>query len=45
VLTLFNDRPAARTMGKNGYEYVVKHFDRLTIAASMEKILIDSTNH
>jgi len=45
VLTLYNDRPAARIMGKNGYEYVVSHFNRLTIAASMEKILIDSTNH
>ena len=45
VLTLFNNPTSAKQMGANARDYVVKHFNRLTIAASMEKILRDAVNH
>ncbi len=45
ILTLFNDPSSAKKMGVNARNYVVKHFNRLTIAASMEKILRDAAEH
>lgn len=42
VLELFKNQPAAIQMGINAREYVETHFNRHTIAASMEKILVNA---
>ena len=40
ILNLYERPDKTRLMGLNGWEYVVKHFDRRTIARQMEQILI-----
>lgn len=40
ILSLYESPDKTRLMGLNGREYVVKHFDRRTIARQMEQILV-----